>query len=210
MEAVLAKVRGGTRLNTYDFVDVVNIHTSCGWSVKSTMAGTPVTWKRAKLPNQVALIDASHQSAEGLQQLGDAIIGFCNDHIRESFGLYGLNEIGYARLVLFPDGRIQYFERELCRRENPYVFDSSDFRWSWSEPKRTVKKEQLPALHGVHIPTNKKWWAWHGLGENQLHFSGEGSWWPEVDSPHSVCFEKPSESECLDFAGLLDVLASNE
>jgi hypothetical protein len=176
MEGVLGHVRQGDVLRTYDFVDVVNRGSGLGWQVKSTLAQTPVTWKRAKIPNRVELIAASEKSAEGLQALGDAIIGFCNRHAEESFDLYGLKEIGYARLVIREAGRVMYFERRLCTRENPQIFDPKEFVWRWSSPKRTAKKEQLTALHGTHRPTGKKWFAWHGRGENQLHFSGEHAW----------------------------------
>ena len=67
------------------------------------------------------------------------------------------------------------------------------------------KKEQLPAFHGVSKKTGKKVFAWHGKGENQLHFSGEKNWWPEVDRPpvegvfnysadnHAIAFKLPSK-----------------
>jgi len=212
MEGVLAHVRGGQRLNTYDFVDVVDQKNRVGWQVKSTKATTPVTWKRAKIPNAEKLIGDSRSSARGLQALGNAIIEFCNQHARASFALYGLDEIGYSRLILFDDGRVVYFEKRLCTKDKPQLFNPEEFSWRWSAQKKTKKKEQLSALHGIHRKTEKKWWAGHVLGENQLHFSGEKTWWPANDGAHSVAFKLPSKSEKLSveaFLALLDRLASS-
>jgi hypothetical protein len=43
MESVLAYIRKAQRLNTYDFVDVIDVTKKCGWQVKSTKSPTPVT-----------------------------------------------------------------------------------------------------------------------------------------------------------------------
>lgn len=198
MEALIAHIHGGRVLHTYDFVDVVNEAAKCGWQVKSTKAGTPVTWKRAKIPNADALIAGSRKSAAGRQELGNAIIDFCNQHIAESIELYGLDEIGYSRLIVFPDRTVMYFEKLLCTREEPILFLRSDFKWKWSKPKKTKKKEQLQALHGIHKASGDKWFAWHGLGENQLHFSGESAWWPNKKDAHAVTFSMPGEDAKLD------------
>jgi len=124
------------------------------------------------------LITESKNSSEGLQKLGNSIIEFCNEHAIESMKRYGINEIGYSRLIVHSNGNLTYFERVLCTTKKPEIFNKTYFKWKWSIPKITKKKEQLPALHGTHISSNKKWFAWHGLGENQLHFSGEKAWWP--------------------------------
>ena len=87
------------------------------------------------------------------------------------------------------------------------VFDPSSFEWRWSTPKVTKKKEQLPALHGIHKDTGKKWWAWHGLGENQLHFSGEGEWWPSQTDSNWFSFKMPKEEERIDLEQLMDFLS---
>ena len=208
MESVLSHVRDGAVLNTYDFVDVISLTTRRGWQVKSTKADTPVTWKRAKIPNAVELIEASKESESALQALGDAVIEFCNDHARASLNQYGLDEIGYSRLVLHKTGRATYFERLLCSKNSPNIFDPTDYRWQWSKPKATVKKEQLPALHGIRISTGKKWWAWHGRGENQLHFSGESEWWPDKNNSHQVSFALPSNKERLSVSQLVDLFAA--
>ncbi len=208
LEGALAHVRGGEVLRTYDFVDVVKREQRCGWQVKSTLAGTPVTWKRAKIPGSVALIASSKKSAGGTQSLGDALIKFCNAHAVESLDNYGLEEIGYSRLILFPSGQVLYFERLLCTGASPHIFNSADFEWRWSKPKITVKKEQLPALHGFHRPTGKKWWAWHGLGENQLHFSGESTWWPpSTGYPHAITFSLPTADDRIAVEKFIDMLA---
>lgn len=138
--------------------------------------------------------------------MGNAIIGFCNAHAKESIDTYGLDEIGYARLILFPDGAVRYFERLLCTRDDPIVFRPEEFRWRWSIQKEGKKKEQLSALHGIHQPTGEKWWAWHGLGENQLHFSGERAWWPAANAPQAISFRFPSESEKVSIERLLELL----
>jgi hypothetical protein len=90
MEAVLANVRGARVLKTYDYIDVLDKDRKFGWQVKSTMASTPVTWKRAKIPNSINLINASKLGLEGCQLLGNAIIDFCNTHAHESMSKYGL------------------------------------------------------------------------------------------------------------------------
>lgn len=206
LEGALAHVRGGKVLETYDFVDVIQPEARCGWQVKSTKASTPVTWKRAEIPDAVALIAASKESAIGAQALGDALIKFCNDHARESIRLYDLAAVGYSRLIIFPNGQVMYFERLLCDRDSPSIFNPADFDWRWSKPKKTVTKEQLSALHGFHRSTGRKWWAWHGLGENQLHFSGESSWWPPFGAAHTATFPFPTDTDRVgweEFAELL-------
>ena len=153
LENVIGNVRGGKVLNTYDFVDVVNTDKKVGWQIKATKASTPVTWKRAKIPDSLRLIEIAKTNPAGLQNLGDAIIGFCNNHALKSLTDYNLKEIGYARLIIHPTGDITYFERILCTKENPEIFFESDFKWDWSTPKNTEKKEQLPALKGIHKPS---------------------------------------------------------
>lgn len=208
VESAFAHVRAGSVLNTYDFVDVICPEAHCGWQVKSTKASTPVTWKRAKIPNSSEFIERSLKSPNDLQALGDAVIDFCNEHAQASMEKYDLSEIGYSRLIIHRNGRVTYFERLLCSKDNPLVFDPKDFVWEWSEPKRTRTKEQLPALHGTNIRTEEKWWAWHGRGENQLHFSGESAWWPDVSNPHRFSFELPSEEDKISFEQLSDLLTS--
>lgn len=206
MEAVLAHVRTGRVLPTYDYIDVHQPELHVGWSIKSTRSTTPVTWKRAKIANKEALIQASFKSNVGVQTLGNALIEFCNAHARASLIAYDLEEIGYSRLILLPGGEACYFERQLCSQAMPNIFDPADFDWRWSTQKVTSGKEQLRALHGIHKQTGKKWWAWHGLGENQLHFSGEYYWWPASGDPHALKFRLPSESERLSFDKLVDLL----
>ena len=211
LEEVFATVRRGKVLKTYDFVDVINTEEACGWQLKSTREATPVTWKRAKLPNAAGLINESMTSPAACQELGNAIIGLCNEHAQRSFTDYNLREIGYARLILHDSGdsgdsgTVTYFEKFLCSISKPNIFDPKDFSWEWSTPKSVVKKEQLPALHGTHRRAKKKWWAWHGQGENQLHFSGESAWWPTTDA-HSFTFKMPSVDERLTIDGLLAIL----
>lgn len=208
LESVLANVRLGKVLPTYDYIDVHLPQDRVGWSIKSTRANTPVTWKRAKIANKEELIKESYRSEKGLQALGDEIINFCNDHARMSIDKYDLEEIGYARLIVSPNGEVRYFERRLCSSASPNIFNPEDYVWKWSEQKKTSKKEQLSALHGTHKGTGQKWWAWHGLGENQLHFSGEKSWWPEIGSSHTVAFRFPTEDEKISFDRLVDLLDS--
>ncbi|MDR2685209.1 MAG: hypothetical protein LBB23_00350 [Rickettsiales bacterium] len=128
LEYVFAQVRAAKVLNTYDFVDVIDKKNKIGWQVKSTKNTTPVTWKRAKIPNSDMLINASFKSDKGLQNLGDAIIDFCNSHAVESMKKYDLDYIGYVRLILFKN-KVLYFERKLCDKKNPVVFDKSKYVW---------------------------------------------------------------------------------
>ena len=191
LEEILAHVYRGKRPGTYDFADVVSEDTHTGWQVKSTRVNTPVTWKRAKLPNKKPLIEASQKSTSGAQVLGDAIIDLCNHSAIESVRKYGLKKLGYARLVDYMDGRLMYFERELPI--SGLLFDPKDFTWSWSTAKKTSKKEQLSAFHGFHTASRRPWFAWHGLGENQLHFKGESAWWPENGTATSRNFDRAGE-----------------
>ena len=193
VENVIALAYAEEVLDTYDFVDVIDPLQKIGWQVKSTKENTPVTWRRAKIPNKQQLIDQSKVSEEGLQGLGDAILDFCNEHAHESLEKYDLSEIRYARCILLDSGRVKFFERTLCTTETPDIFDKQDFYWRWSKPKKTSKKEQLPALHGLYRADDSKAWAWHGHGENQLHFSGEQLWWSsnkltnfEMDQPKKL------------------------
>jgi len=131
VETVVARIKGGQVLPTYDFADVIKPSARLGWQVKSTKEATPVTWKRAKIPNSVELIANSRASSDGLQSLGDAIIDFCNHHAKESLQLYDLDRIGYCRVVLRPR-EVVYFERELISRTAPDLFDPEQFSWRWS------------------------------------------------------------------------------
>lgn len=210
MEAVLAHVHEAKVLNTYDFIDVIKRSEKCGWQVKSTKSSTPVTWKRAKIPNQLELIAESEKSDAGLQELGNAIINFCNQHVEESINIYNLDNIGYCRLIINPNSYVTYFERLLCTKEDPLIFRPNDFIWKWSVQKNTMKKEQLSALHGIQKSTGKKWWAWHGRGENQLHFSGESEWWPSQNKEHSVSFKFPAPEEKMTLEDLMRLLSRVE
>ena len=191
LEEILAHVYKGRRTGTYDFADVVSDDMHTGWQVKSTQVNTPVTWKRAKLPDKRAMIVASQESASDAQVLGNAIIDFCNHAVIESVSKYELKKLRYARLVDWMDGRLMYFERELPI--SGLLFDPKDFTWVWSTAKKTTKKEQLPAFHGTHTPSGHSWFAWHGLGENQLHFNGETAWWPEAGTATRLDFRRAGE-----------------
>lgn len=210
LESVIAEVRSGIVLNTYDFVDVIENTSDCGWQVKSTKAQTPVTWKRAKLPDANPLIQASHRSSSALQELGDSIIRFCNEHAHASLERYGIEEIGYARLILHSSSQATYFERLLCSTTDTDIFNPADYSWQWSTAARKGKKEQLPALHGINRSSGKRSWAWHGLGENQLHFTGESDWWPAEDDTHRIDFGLPRDSAKLSLEQLMALLASSD
>lgn len=205
--AILAEVRNATTLSTYDFVDVLHVNHRVGWQVKSTKSGTPVTWKRAKIPQKDQLIGASLGNSKATQALGDAIMEYCNAHARESFRAYDLAEIGYARLVIYPNLEALYFERRLATQKEPTIFNPTDFEWKWSIPKAPGKKEQLSALHGFHRSSGVKWWAWHGQGENQLHFCGEKEWWPRSDD-NCRRFKLPSLTEKFSMEDLIEMLES--
>lgn len=214
MERVFAHVRGAEVLRTYDFVDIIDRTKRIGWQVKSTMASTPVTWIRGKISDREAMITRSEQGETGLKALGDAILAYCNDHIWHSgFDKYDLDHIGYIRLIVFPDGTLRYFERHLCSRDEPILFSPENYSWVWSKQKNAKAKEQLSALHGYFEDQSgtvkRKHWAWHGRGENQLHFSGEGEWWPSPAEPHSREFKFPSEGK-LGFDDLVRLLLSGE
>lgn len=207
LESVLAHVRKAKRLKNYDYIDVVDEENQIGWSIKSTRASTPLTWKRAKIPGKDALILKSETSEKDRQLLGDNIIAFCNEHVRHSIKKYNLRQVGFARLILHENGTAQYFERLIATDIAKDVFDPKDYRWAWSKQKETKGKEQLSALHGTHL-NGEKCWAWHGRGENQLHFSGEKSWWPAVGGAHSAAFKLPSKSQKLSFDDLARLMSA--
>ena len=185
MEKIIAMVHGAEQLATYDYVDVVKTG-KVGWQVKSTKSSTPLTWKRAKIANRTSLISDSEKSTDNCKKLGDEIVDFCNSHAKHSLDKYQLDEIGLARLIMFKDNTAIYYEKQLCTKTKPEIFLKEDYVWKWSKEKQAGKKEQLTALHGTNVKTNKKAFAWHGRGENQLHFSGEGSWWPDIEKPTKV------------------------
>jgi len=192
VEEIISLTYQARVLKTYDYVDVIDQkNLQRGWQVKSTQEKTPITWKRAKIPNKDVLINDSITSAEGLQILGDTIISFCNDHVAKSIKLYTLKDIYYSRCILFEDRSIKYFERPLATSIDPRIFLPEDFFWKWSQPKKTKSKEQLPALHGFRKSDGKKMWAWHGHGENQLHFSGESEWWTDGKNSLELEFSPP-------------------
>ncbi len=209
MEGALGHVRKARVLGKYDFVDVVDSKSAVGWQIKSTLAGTPVTWKRAKIADRNELILRSERSPEGLKALGNAIIDFCNKHAHKSMSLHKLDEIGYGRLIIYKDGTAMYFEKLLCSRAKPDLFNPDDFTWKWSTERKTKTKEQLSALHGIHKASGKKWFAWHGRGENQLHFNGEGTWWPSSTDSHAIRFRLPSKDEKLSPKQFADMLAAS-
>lgn len=205
LERIIAHVKSAEVLKKYDFVDVVRSHDGFGWQVKSTKQSTPVTWKRAKLDGAEELVEMSLNSDEACQELGSAIIEHCNAHVEDSFEKYDLETIGYCRLVV-RDSSATYFERRLCRRSSPVLFDDSEYRWQWSQQKSSAKKEQLSSLHGISRKTGRKIWAWHGRGENQLHFYGEHEWWPEEDDPNAVDFPLPTASQKLNMDEFLEAI----
>ncbi|MDV6344778.1 hypothetical protein [Nitrosomonas sp. Is37] len=216
LEKIISLVHGGKQLPTYDYVDVC-IPGKIGWQVKSTKEDTPLTWKRAKIANSEFLIKKSEEIGK-TKELGDAIIDFCNHHASQSIKLYNLEEIWYSRLIMFKDNTAIYFERLLCTKDKTNIFDKEDYEWRWSIQKKAIKKEQLSAFHGVNKKTKIKAFAWHGKGENQLHFSAEKNWWPEVEKPskvgeiryskdgHAIAFKLPSESEKVSWDELTSFL----
>ncbi len=63
-------------------------------------------------------------------------------------------------------------------------------------------------MHGYHKESSKKWFAWHGLGENQLHFSGEKNWWLTADNSHAVAFTFPKSDERIELEKFIELLAT--
>lgn len=197
MENIVATAKQAEMLKTYDFADVIDRDKKLGWQVKSTKENTPLTWKRVKLPNAQNLIENSFKSSKNIQFLGDSIIDFCNKNAEQSILDFNLDKLGFSRVIFHPNGTLTYFERLLCTKKDPIIFKKEDFIWKWSTKKNNQKKESLKALHGFHKETGIKWFAWHGLGENQLHFSGEKEWWPE-NKRHMIHFKSPKEKHSME------------
>lgn len=202
LELILSHVHDGRVLGTYDFIDIVNDKERIGWQVKSTKKSTPITWKRAKIPAKAELIEQSKKTAAGKKVLGDAIINYCNQHVIESIKEFRLSQLIYARLIDWENGSYTYFERPLAI--SGILFDPNDFEWHWSTPKTATKKEQLPAFHGRHKSMDIAMFAWHGLGENQLHFKGEHTWWPNSAYPFQVTISAPKKR--LAITEILEIL----
>jgi hypothetical protein len=204
VEEIVGLTYAGEILKTYDYVDVIEQkNIKRGWQVKSTKESTPITWKRAKIPNKEELIKQSFDSDEALQSLGNTIIEFCNDNVKKSFEVYDIEDIHYSRCILFKDRSVKYFERLLATSKNPKIFNEEDFIWKWSTAKVTKKKEQLSALHGFRKVDGKKMWAWHGSGENQLHFSGESEWWDDGKNTLELTMTPPARMNYADFFKLI-------
>lgn len=200
VEEIVSATYGGRVLPNYDYVDVLGeTGDRKAWQVKATKSSTPITWKRAKIPNKTKLINASHSDHVGLQRLGDAIITFCNNNITASIKKYKLEEIIYARAIFFVNGDVRYFERVLATANIEKIFEPSDYYWRWSKQKQNTKKEQLPALHGFRRSDDKKIWAWHGNGENQLHFSAENEWWQDGQNFLDIKFKRPPQIDYESF-----------
>lgn len=208
LEHILASVRNATVLHTYDFVDVLKESSAMGWQVKCTLERTPVTWKRAKIPNSSELIERSLKDSKSCKLLGDTIIDFCNQIGHDSLQKYRLESIGYARLIIHRNRTATYFEKELITKDKCDLFDANQFSWKWSDQKLGRRKEQLNALHGIHVPTGRKWFVWHGKGENQLHFDGERSWWPKSDESNWIKFSLPSANEKLNMREFILLLSN--
>lgn len=206
MEATLATVRDAKVLNTYDFIDVLDRKNQLGWQVKSTKLGTPLTWKRAKIANSSELIPASMVDVSACQELGNMIIDFCNHHALESMNFYNLKEIGYSRLIILPNNRAMYFERKLCDINNPIIFNPNDYHWEWTTKKENVKKENLQSLKGIDLKTGEKIWAWHGMSENQLHFTGERKLWHNEDNVTKIMFDLPKLNEKISLDTFLELI----
>ena len=168
LESIIAEAYNGSSSGSYSFVDV--IAGQRGYQVKCALSTTPVTWKRVKLPNKNKLLENSSP-----QQLGDMVIDFCNANVQAGFDKHPeMQEIIYSRLVHFKkDNEAAYFERPLCTRANPVLFNKQDYIWSWN----TFTCQTSAALVGTDLKGTKVF-SWYGQGENQLHFHGEALWHP--------------------------------
>ncbi len=194
MENTISSVRKAEVLKTYDFVDVICEERKIGWQVKSSKEKTALTWKRVKLPDSAKAIQDSKSSKKELQRLGDMIIDYCNKNAFDCFEKYSIDELGFSRLIMNKDGSLTYYERILCSKDSPMIFKKEDFIWKWSHQRKQNKKESLPGLNGINIHTGEKWFAWYGLGENQLHFYGEKTWRPELESnENTIKFKAPKD-----------------
>lgn len=197
-EKIIAEARNAKRLNTYEFIDVVDEKNKVAWQVKSTKEKTPLTWKRVKLKDSKKLIEESFQSFEKTQELGELIINFCNLNAKESIDKYNLKEIGFSRIISNLDGTLSYYEKILCTKENPIIFNKDNYIWKWSEQKTNGKKEMLKSLQGFDKITGLKMFSWHGQGENQLHFVGDKYWLKEnIDKVMTI--KKPNDKRSMDF-----------
>jgi len=197
LEDIVAHVRGGKTTKNRDFADVVL--TVTGFQIKSGFDTTPITWKRIRITHGIRLIQESHLDASICQQIGDSVIAACNAHVAHSFEKYGLEEIGYGRLIFYGNSTAVYFERPLCTRKAMMLFAPADFRWEWG--KR--------ALHGLHRDTGETWFRWNGDdSDNQLHFAGERRWWPADNDPHCIRFDLPEVMSLEEFIERIPIKSS--
>lgn len=206
LETVLAEVRKGKIITKRHFVDVVAEGGDIGWQVKSTSGNSPLTWNRARIADQEDLIAESRAGTAGCQALGNAIIAFCNDHAVKSLAEYNLDEIGLARLHVDDNGDALYFERLLCSRRSPAVFNPADFSWKWAE-KEPGNKRHSGGFHGFNKSTGSKWFSWFGRGAYQLHFPGEAQWRTETSHGHAIRFRIPGAADRLSVDAFLALMA---
>jgi len=195
MEGVLEIARGSSTrvLRTYDFVDVVDEPNGFGWQVKSTKPGTPVTWKRAKLPDAAQRRAFARTSKAAAQKVGAELIEFCNEHAVESLHKFNLDEIGYSRLIVRNNNVATYFERPLISKARPTLFKASDFTWRWTESRASATQQSSLAGYDSR---ERRWFSWHS--ENQLHFNNESAWWPQIGDPHRIDFALPTTKLSID------------
>lgn len=202
-EKIVAAAINGEALGKKDFVDVLTFDKRWGKQTKSGIYGNNIIWKRAKIDNSEQLVLESKNSISAAQQLGKLLIDQCNEHIIDSINKYNLDGITYSRLIIKEPDILEYFEKFLCTKNDPIVFESKDIYWKWSNTKKSLKKEYLPALHGINIKTGETIWQWNGLGDNQLNFPGEKLWWPK----NRTIFTFPNDNEKVSFEKLLVLLS---
>ena len=188
VENVLAQARGMKRLGKYDFVDVLSKEDRVGLQVKSSKAGSPLTWQRAKVDRATEKRQASKEFPEAAQVLGAEILDYINRHMLKDLDAHDIDEIGYARLVVTKSEAF-YFETKLIDRANPILFDPKKFTWEWAMDRK-ASKEQRGSL-SAYDNKDVKWFSWHT--ENQLHFNNEKVWWPKPGDPHRVDFSLRGE-----------------
>ena len=185
LEEIIEECKGWPALGGIDFVDNLSPNGNCGvqcksgstrrWSLeKNKWLFRQRPWGRITIPlSKRILIDESYINPILLQELGDSVIDTFNDKIKFSIEKYNLDEIGYIGLVFNPNSTFQYYERSICLRNNPILFDKKDFRWEWSIPK---KETDSPVLKGINIKTNQVWVRWKAHGDTQLDFMGAEFW----------------------------------
>lgn len=159
-------------LSSKAYADAYESTKQIAYQIKTGLLSSPVTFARLTTPSQFSLVNSTNQA--DIQQLGDELLTWVQNRIEEPKQLLGAKEIRVARIIYTKNGNFTYYERLM----NAEHYLLSDYEWQWS-----IKGN---ALEGYR--NGAKWFSWYPQGrqgtknQNQLHYHGENTLIPQVDS----------------------------